>query len=189
VRHVVGLRRIAQVRVGAGPGGADEVRYFVHDALGTTRALVDEAGALTDTYEYEAYGALLEHVGETECEWLYTGEQWDLDLGLVYLRARWMDPATGRFVSRDAFEGDLGRPTTRQPYEYGELDPTRYVDPTGNYSLAEVGVAAAVLGVVFAMIPTATALDERVYGPAGPDSDVYLHVRSLPIRLTHTRRS
>ena len=45
----------------------------------------------------------------------YTGEQTDLDTGLVYLRARWYDSATGRFTTRDPFRGLAGYPQTQQP--------------------------------------------------------------------------
>jgi RHS repeat-associated protein len=34
----------------------------------------------------------------------YRGEQYDSDLGLYYLRARYYNPATGRFLSRDPEE-------------------------------------------------------------------------------------
>jgi RHS repeat-associated protein len=46
-------------------------------------------------YEYDAFGSVRAQTGATT-EWSYTGEQNDLN-GLVYLRARHYDPASGRF--------------------------------------------------------------------------------------------
>jgi RHS repeat-associated protein len=53
------------------------------------------------TYEYDAYGNLLNSTGTTPNVNMYRGEAYDSDLGLYYLRARWMNPLTGRFLSRD----------------------------------------------------------------------------------------
>jgi RHS repeat-associated protein len=46
--------------------------------------------------------------------------------GLIYLRARYYDPATGQFVTADPMVD-----TTRQPYAYAAGDPVNAVDPTG----------------------------------------------------------
>ena len=45
--------------------------------------------------------------------YLYTGEQFDPDLGMYYLRARYMDPADGRFWTRDTFEGFKQTPVNK----------------------------------------------------------------------------
>jgi RHS repeat-associated protein len=44
--------------------------------------------------------------GIATSEFRYTGEQWDPNAGLYYLRARWMEPTTGRFSSVDPLVGD-----------------------------------------------------------------------------------
>ena len=48
----------------------------------------------------------------------YRGEQYDPDLGLYYLRARYMNPVTGRFMSRDPEEGTPLIPATLHKYLY-----------------------------------------------------------------------
>jgi RHS repeat-associated protein len=40
----------------------------------------------------------------------YTGRDWDADVGLQYNRARWYDPATGRWVSEDPIGFSAGDP-------------------------------------------------------------------------------
>jgi RHS repeat-associated protein len=61
----------------------------------------------------------------------YRGEQYDSDLGLYYLRARYYNPATGRFLSRDPEDGKPRLPATLHKYLYVGGDPVDGVDPTG----------------------------------------------------------
>jgi RHS repeat-associated protein len=60
-----------------------------------------------------------------------SGEQYDADLGLYYLRARYYNPATGRFMSRDPEEGKPWDPATLHKYLYASSDPVNRVDPRG----------------------------------------------------------
>ena len=46
----------------------------------------------------------------------YRGEQYDPDLGLYYLRARYYNPATGRFLSRDPEDGKASDPASLHKY-------------------------------------------------------------------------
>ncbi|NIW44565.1 MAG: DUF3990 domain-containing protein, partial [candidate division Zixibacteria bacterium] len=61
----------------------------------------------------------------------YTGEWWEDEVGLLYLRARWYRPETGSFLSRDPFAGIPEQPYSLHPYQYGYSNPIRYVDPMG----------------------------------------------------------
>src|SRR5208337_1387713 len=61
--------------------------------------------------------------------------QFDPDLGLYYLRARYYNPATGRFLSRDPKEGWIDDPATLHKYLYANGDPVNALDPTGRESL------------------------------------------------------
>jgi RHS repeat-associated protein len=60
-----------------------------------------------------------------------SGEQYDPDLGLYYLRARYYNPATGRFLSRDPLDGKAIDPKTLHKYLYAGGDPINKIDPTG----------------------------------------------------------
>jgi RHS repeat-associated protein len=62
--------------------------------------------------------------------WGFTGE-WHDPGGVVYLRARWYNPAWGRFTQVDPFPGMLATPATRHPYLYGLNNPLRFSDPAG----------------------------------------------------------
>ncbi len=89
------------------------------------------------SYEYDAFGNEVNHTGTTPNNYLYRGEQYDSDLGLYYLRARYMNPATGRFISRDPEEGKPVDPKTLHKYLYASGDPVNRVDPRGRDDLVE----------------------------------------------------
>jgi RHS repeat-associated protein len=91
-----------------------------------------------DTYEYDAFGNDVYHTGTTPNNYLYRGEQYDPDLSLYYLRARYLNPATGRFLSVDALAGEGQR-----RYEYADADPVNGIDPTGNDTEEEYGFLSA----------------------------------------------
>ncbi|MEJ8294381.1 RHS repeat-associated core domain-containing protein [Delftia tsuruhatensis] len=58
----------------------------------------------------------------------------DPETGLLYARARYYDPASGQFISRDPVEGEARLPLTWGAYQYGRYNPYRYVDPNGEQS-------------------------------------------------------
>jgi RHS repeat-associated protein len=79
--------------------------YYTYDGGGTVRELTDVTGAITDNYDYDAYGILIFSAGATDNAHLYRGEQFDGDVGLYYLRARFMSPDSGRFGNMDTYKG------------------------------------------------------------------------------------
>lgn len=68
--------------------------FYGYDGRGTVRFLTDETGAVSDTYTYDAFGTLITATGSTNNRYLYSGDQFDPNLGLYYLRARLMSPLT-----------------------------------------------------------------------------------------------
>ena len=62
---------------------------------------------------------------EAHPEWC-SGQYTDTETGYQYLRARYYDPSTGTFLSRDPLE-----PITATPYAYGNNDPLNTTDPSG----------------------------------------------------------
>ena len=59
---------------------------------------------------------------------LYTGREFDAESGLYYYRARYYDPAIGRFLSEDPIGFDEGGVNL---YLYASNNPVRYVDYFG----------------------------------------------------------
>ncbi|MBZ4421853.1 RHS repeat-associated core domain-containing protein [Myxococcus sp. RHSTA-1-4] len=110
------------------------VSFYGYDGHGSVRFLTDAAGAVTDTYDYDAFGILLRSTGTTPNDYRYSGEQSDPTLGMVYLRARYMQPASGRFWTRDVREPEPFEPSTLHRYLYADADPVNRNDPSGEVS-------------------------------------------------------
>ncbi len=105
--------------------------FYGYDGSGSVRQLTDSTGKITDEYEYDAYGNSFTKSGTTPNNYLYRGEQFDSDLGLYYLRARYYNPSTGRFLSRDPLDGNAINPASLHKYLYANGDPVNVIDPTG----------------------------------------------------------
>jgi RHS repeat-associated protein len=71
--------------------------------------------------------------------YMYRGEQYDSDLGLYYLRARYYNSLTGRFLSRDPEAGKPADPKTLHKYLYAGGNPVNAKDPTGRDDFDEYG--------------------------------------------------
>ena len=72
-----------------------------------------------------------------------SGEQYDPDLGLYYLRARYYNSLTGRFLSRDPEAGKPTDPKTLHKYLYAGGDPVNVIDPSGRANLIEFMISIA----------------------------------------------
>lgn len=118
-----------------------QTNYYLYDGLGTVRGLADDTGLVSDAYFYDAWGNLLNLVGMTPNLYLFTGEQWDADLGMYFLRARYMNPETGRMHSMDTWQGDTMDPITLHKYLYANVNPASFIDPTGNISVGSLMLA------------------------------------------------
>jgi len=79
--------------------------------------------------------------------YLYCGEQYDSDLGMYFLRARYMEPDRGRFWTMDSYEGRGHDPVTLHKYLYANADPVNGIDPSGNMTLVEVTGVSTVLSI------------------------------------------
>ncbi|HVG08307.1 MAG TPA: fibronectin type III domain-containing protein [Thermoanaerobaculia bacterium] len=125
-----------------------ELSFYHVDGVGSTRALTDISGSVTDTYTFEAFGEQLGSTGNTVNFHLFTGEQLDADLGLYYLRARHLDTSTGRFVSVDPVEGVAEQPQTLARYAYALNDPIDLTDPSGEFefSIGSLSVSINIQG-------------------------------------------
>ena len=128
-QYTYGLQRISQTQQIA---NAWTPSFYGYDGGGSVRLLTDSTGTVTDTYDYDAWGNVLNTTGSTPNLYLFGAEQYDPDLGLYYLRARWVDPITGRFLTRDTDTGDPKAPATLHKYLYANGDPVDFRDPSGH---------------------------------------------------------
>ena len=103
----------------------------------------------TVTYEYDAFGNKINSTGTTPNNYLYRSEQYDPDLGMYYLRARYYNPLTGRFLSVDSQAGQGQR-----RYEYAGADPVNSLDPSGNEAIIEFALLQFYPGRLNIFFPT-----------------------------------
>ncbi|HYU47895.1 MAG TPA: RHS repeat-associated core domain-containing protein [Terriglobales bacterium] len=109
--------------------------FYGYDGHGNARFLTNTAGAITDSYTFDAFGMPITMTGTTPNNFLYSGEQFDSSTGLYYLRARYFNAATGRFMTMDPWHqksccGSCS-PSRSNPYAYADDDPVNRIDPTG----------------------------------------------------------
>jgi RHS repeat-associated protein len=102
------------------------VLYLHHDQQGSTRLLTGSTGKTEATFTYDAYGNLTGHTGTVTTPLGYDGQYTNADTGLICLRAREYDPATGQFLSVDPKVEQTGA-----VYEYAKDNPLTDSDPTG----------------------------------------------------------
>ncbi|HEX7183230.1 MAG TPA: RHS repeat-associated core domain-containing protein [Thermoanaerobaculia bacterium] len=128
--------------------GAFRTSFYLLDGQGSVRALTDESGSVTDTYDYDSFGNLLASTGSTANERRYRGEWFDARMGLYSLRARYYDPATGRFTTSDPFLGDPFAPVSLHRYLYANANPIAFHDPTGLFSMPSMMISTAIMGTL-----------------------------------------
>ncbi len=75
------------------------------------------------------------------CDRKASGPVVDAETGFQYLRARYYDPATGQFLSRDPITAQ-----TRSPYAYTYGNPLNWRDPTGLDIFDDVSDVASDVG-------------------------------------------
>jgi len=126
-----------------------ETHFFHVNGLGSVTSLSDEAGIISDTYRYHTYGKLVASEGNTSNEYLFAGEQYDADLDMYYLRARYYRPDSGRFLTIDSWPGEQRKPMTLNKYLYGLANPANMIDPSGYESMTSV-ISAQQVGLILA---------------------------------------
>ena len=108
--------------------------YYEQDDLGSVTSLSNTAGALAQTYTLDSFGKQTASSGSLTNPFQYTGRELDSETTLYYMRARYFDPTTGRFVSEDPV--GLGPfLDSVNLYAYVKNDATNYIDPFGLYKL------------------------------------------------------
>lgn len=107
-------------------------RYFYHhDGVGSTTSLSNAAGQWTDRYRYDAFGTIRQHLGTSDQNLTFSGEYFEDSFDLVYLRARYYDVQTGRFISSDDWPINIFQPQKINRYVFADNNPLRFIDPSG----------------------------------------------------------
>jgi RHS repeat-associated protein len=134
----------------------DTVVYYHTDAIGSVRAITDEAGQVVARYDFLPFGEEFPPTPDTHVPLQFAGKERDYDTGFDYVGARYYQSQTGRFTSPDPITVNALRivnPQRWNRYAYAVNNPLRYVDPDGldalliNYTdgahgLGHVGIMA-----------------------------------------------
>ena len=113
---------------------ADSARTYYHyasDEMGSVTHIVDEAGAVRNRYEYDAWGNITAREEQIPNRFTYYGQQIDPVTQQYYLRARFYNPVVGRFTQEDTYRGD-----GLNLYVYCGNNPIYYIDPNGYASIS-----------------------------------------------------
>jgi RHS repeat-associated protein len=140
VSYVYGNDLISQNRSGA-------KSFYVVDALGSTRALTNASGVVTDRYFYDAFGNLIGQSGSATNSYLFAGEERDIATGAYYLRSRYLDTSRGAFLSKDTFAASMITPISLNRYLYANANPSNLTDPSG-----EIGMESVIAFLDFAAL-------------------------------------
>ncbi len=153
--------------------------YYVKDAQGNVRKIVDRTGNCVVKYNYNAWGketvTLVESTWEFPLELYsdgtvkkfciasdiaelnrltYRGYFYNRELGLYYLINRYYDPETGRFISADDAEYlDFQTLYGSNRYIYCLNNPINYIDPKGrSFILLATLIVGAAIGIILGAV-------------------------------------
>ncbi|KZZ85769.1 hypothetical protein AS29_004045 [Bacillus sp. SJS] len=111
-------------------------QYFYHyNARGDVIALTDAQSNVVASYEYDAWGNVLNEVEQDSVKdnpYHYAGYQYDKETGMYYLIARYYEPKHGVFLASDPDPGDDDDILTQNGYAYAGNNPINMIDPDGN---------------------------------------------------------
>ena len=167
----------------------DSSDYFVcNDYLYSPVAIIDSSANITEWYDYDVYGSPTIYTGDGgDSNWwngnettatvssianpyFFIGRRLDLldgdSLKIMYYRARYYDPGTGRFISRDP----IGYVDGMSLYEYVRSSPVNWLDPFGLH------IAPGPLGPIPHQHESGHDMDPRNTSP----SDAGLHTLPAP---------
>lgn len=112
---------------------AATTRYFHFDHQGTTQALTDQTGAVTDRFGSDAWGTQVKRTGSTINRQWYIGN-WgyyrQVDRSLDYVRARLLENRVGAWLAKDCCGASRGQ------FQYVSNQPISLIDPTGEDEVA-----------------------------------------------------
>lgn len=147
--YVYGLSMVSQ----GWAGGTSSTReYLLEDGLGNIRFITGSSGDKKLGRYYDPFGNVRKNDGVGASLFQFSGEMYNDTLGYHFLRARYYDPQTGRFISKDPVKGVLTIPQTQNPYAYAGNNPINMSDPSGEFwgpllsFLGQVGTFMATKG-------------------------------------------
>lgn len=126
-RYIRGLEYLGRIDSSGNHGN------YIYNAHGDVTGIINQNGIEDNKYHYDAFGNLLENIEKYENEIRYSGEFFDKEAGMYYLRARFYDPRNRRFVNEDSYWGEATNTLSLNLYTYCHNDPINFIDPSGHW--------------------------------------------------------
>lgn len=105
--------------------------YYTHDPRGSVSGVTDSEGRLWKSYRYGPTGDITFGKPQYNNSYAYNAEDYNPNLEVQYLRARYYDVERGNFLTEDTYLGKLTDPLTLNRYNYVKSSAPNYVDPSG----------------------------------------------------------
>ncbi len=110
--------------------------YYYHiDGLGSVTMLTRADKTVANRYVYDDFGGFRSRTEAVANPYTYTGREYDSAVDLIFYRARYYDPLTGRFLTRDP----AGIVDGANVYVYTGNNPVNRVDPSGLCGFWDIG--------------------------------------------------
>ncbi len=101
---------------------------YYHDSnLGNLNQVTNSAGAVIQTYDYDAFGYITAQSGALTAKYAYKTKEYSPQTGLIFFGRRYYNPLIGRFITKDP----LGQADGPNVYLYCNNDPVNKYDPWG----------------------------------------------------------
>ena len=118
-----------------------EYTSYHFDYRGSTVALTDSSGQVTENFQYSPYGLLLSG-DSSKTPFLFNsmyGVMADSN-GLYYMRARFYSPEIRRFINQDILLGSISEGQTLNRYAFVTGRPVSFIDPFGFKGKEPIGI-------------------------------------------------
>jgi RHS repeat-associated protein len=138
--YVYGLGLISKLDANGGS------HYYHFDSRGSTVALTDATGQITDAYAYDPFGRPRHFSDPTDNRFRYLGRHGVIfeEGNFYYVRARFYSTRRGRFISKDPTTGNDSDGQSLNRYIYALNNPERLIDISG--LSAQEGASRSSLG-------------------------------------------
>ncbi|WP_310379041.1 RHS repeat-associated core domain-containing protein [Flavobacterium sp.] len=125
----------------------EQILYLHRDYQGSILAITNEAGAVLEKRQFDAWGAIIKVLdgngnilnGLIILDRGYTGHEHLQSVGLINMNGRLYDPKLHRFLQPDNYVQDLYNTQNYNRYGYVLNNPLKYTDPSGELSFKSIG--------------------------------------------------
>ncbi len=113
----------------------DTMYYYVKNLQGDVVKIINQSGTVYASYVYDAWGNIKSITGDPILRELnpfrYRGYVYDNETGLYYLKSRYYDPETGRFINADIYCDTNSSIFGTNMFTYCNNNPVNQIDPEG----------------------------------------------------------